>query len=53
VVSVEPLFENRFGRLGGVFSGPDGGVYIFTANRGSAGEGDPNDDRVVRIVPAS
>jgi glucose/arabinose dehydrogenase len=53
VVAIEPLLENRLGRLGGVFTGLDGGVYVFTANRGEVSDGDPNDDRVVRIVPAS
>lgn len=30
VRSAEPLLEDRLGRLGGVVSGPDGSVYLFT-----------------------
>ena len=49
---MERLLQNRFGSLGNVTAGPDGGLYISTANR-STSQAQPDDDRVLRIVPAS
>lgn len=53
VVAIESLLEDRFGRLGGVVSGPDGALYIFTSNRAVASDVRLDEDRVLRIVPAS
>ena len=53
VVSIEPLLENRLGRLGGVVSGPDGAVYVFTTNRGASGDDSSEGDCVLRLAPAS
>jgi glucose/arabinose dehydrogenase len=52
VLSVEPLLENRLGRLGGVVSGPDGSAYLFTSNRNGSGEDGPGQDCIFRIRPS-
>lgn len=53
VLFIEPLLENRLGELGGVVSGPDGAVYVFTANQGAAGDAGVGGDSVLRIAPTS
>jgi glucose/arabinose dehydrogenase len=47
----ERLLDGRFGRIRDVISGPDGYLYFVTSNglRGT----NADDDRIVRIVPAS
>ncbi len=51
IISHEKLFQDEFGRLRDVQTGPDGYLYILTSNQD--GRGDPafNDDRILRIVP--
>jgi len=57
VVAIERLFEEGFyqgvyGRLREVIQGPDGALYVTTSNRDGRGQPAPDDDRVLRIVPA-
>jgi len=51
VVSHEKLFQNEFGRLRDVATGPDGFLYILTSNQDGRGTPQTNDDRILRIVP--
>ena len=52
VEAIEPLLEDRLGGIGGVADGPDGALYVFTANHAAA-VALPADDRVLRIVPST
>ncbi|RMG51946.1 MAG: PQQ-dependent sugar dehydrogenase, partial [Acidobacteria bacterium] len=49
----ERLLEGEFGRLRDVVEGPDGALYFCTSNRDGRGKPHPDDDRILRIVPAS
>ena len=51
VVSHEGLFQDQFGRLRDVQTGPDGFLYVLTSNRDGRGSPVSNDDRILRIVP--
>ena len=51
IVDTERLLEGRFGRLADVVTGPDGGLYVATANRDGHGTPAPDDDRVIRLMP--
>ncbi len=51
VTENEPLLEGRYGRLRTVREGPDGALYVLTSNRDGRGEPEPEDDRILRIVP--
>lgn len=53
VVSHERLLERRFGRLRDVVTGPDGAIYLCTSNRDGRGTPVPEDDRVIRLIPAT
>ena len=53
VISDEKLFQDEFGRLRDVQTGPDGYLYILTSNQDGRGSPSSNDDRILRIVPAS
>lgn len=53
VVSHSRLFQDEFGRLRDVQTGPDGFLYLLTSNRDGRGPASPNDDRILRIVPLS
>ena len=53
VISHEKLFQDDFGRLRDVQTGPDGYLYILTSNQDGRGFPDVNDDRILRIVPNS
>jgi glucose/arabinose dehydrogenase len=44
VIYEETLLDGRFGRLRAVVIGPDGALYVSTANG--------NDDRIIRVMPA-
>ena len=51
VISNEKLFQDEFGRLRDVATGPDGYLYILTSNQDGRGNPENNDDRILRIVP--
>ena len=53
VVSHEKLFQDDFGRLRDVATGPDGFLYILTSNQDGRGNPNPNDDKILRIMPIS
>ncbi len=53
VISHEKLFQDEFGRLRDVQTGPDGYLYILTSNQDGRGDPDSNDDRILRIIPES
>ncbi len=50
VVSHEKLFQDEFGRLRDVQTGPDGFLYILTSNQDGRGSPANNDDRILRIT---
>lgn len=51
VASHQKLFQNEFGRLRDVQTGPDGFLYILTSNQDGRGSPKINDDKILRIVP--
>ncbi len=51
VVSHQKLFQDEFGRLRDVQTGPDGFLYILTSNQDGRGFPNPNDDKILRISP--
>ena len=51
VNSHEKLFQDEFGRLRDVQTGPDGFLYILTSNQDGRGTPKTNDDKILRIVP--
>ena len=53
VAAHEALLQNRFGRIRDVVTAPDGSLYFSTSNRDGRGSPVAEDDRIVRIVPAS
>lgn len=53
VISHSRLFQDEFGRLRDVQTGPDGFLYLLTSNRDGRGPASPNDDRILRVVPLS
>jgi glucose/arabinose dehydrogenase len=53
VVAIERLFAGVYGRLREVVEGPDGALYVTTSNRDGRGTPAPDDDRVLRILPAT
>lgn len=52
VVSQENLLAGKYGRIREVAEGPDGGIYFSTSNRDGRGSPAPDDDRIIRLVPA-
>lgn len=52
VVFTERLLEGMLGRIRDVVEGPDGLLYIATSNRDGRGSPQPDDDRILKIVPA-
>jgi glucose/arabinose dehydrogenase len=53
VTAQERLLEGTYGRIRDVVPGPDGNLYFCTNNRDGRGSPAADDDRVLRIVPAS
>ncbi len=53
VISNERLFQDDFGRLRDVQTGPDGYLYILTSNQDGRGFPNSGDDKILRIVPTS
>jgi aldose sugar dehydrogenase len=53
VAANERLVDGRYGRIRDVITGLDGALYFSTNNRDGRGNVSPDDDRVLRIVPAS
>jgi aldose sugar dehydrogenase len=53
VVSQENLLEKRYGRIRDIAEGPDGLIYFSTSNQDGRGRPAPDDDRIMRLVPAS
>ena len=51
VTSHEKLFQDEFGRLRDVQTGPDGFLYILTSNHDGRGSPKVNDDKILKIVP--
>ena len=51
VRSHEKLFQDEFGRLRDVQTGPDGFLYILTSNQDGRGSPKTNDDKILKIVP--
>lgn len=51
VVSHEKLFQDDFGRLRDVATGPDGFLYLLTSNQDGRGNPNPNDDKILKIMP--
>jgi glucose/arabinose dehydrogenase len=49
VTGAERLYEDDFGRLRDVLTGPDGSVYVATSNRDGRGKPRNVDDRIIRI----
>ena len=53
VVRQEDLFNGTYGRIREIGEGPDGYLYFSTSNRDGRGTPAPDDDRIMRIVPAN
>lgn len=51
VISHEKIFQDDFGRLRDVQTGPDGFLYLLTSNQDGRGTPDANDDRILRVLP--
>jgi glucose/arabinose dehydrogenase len=52
VAGEERLFEDEYGRIRTVFTGPDGHLHALTSNRDGRGSPAVADDRLLRFVPA-
>jgi glucose/arabinose dehydrogenase len=52
VLGEERMFQGRYGRIREVAEGPDGALYFSTSNRDGRGDPAPEDDRIMRLVPA-
>lgn len=46
-------WQEKFGRLRDVILGPDGFLYILTSNRDGRGDPTEEDDRIIRVSPAT
>jgi glucose/arabinose dehydrogenase len=53
VVSQENLFSDSYGRIREMEQGPDGYIYFSTSNRDGRGSPTSDDDRIMRLVPAT
>jgi glucose/arabinose dehydrogenase len=46
----QELLTDKFGRLRALVAAPDGSLWVSTSNQEDAGEPDPEDDRLIRLV---
>ena len=53
VARQERLLQGQYGRIREVAEGTDGAIYFSTSNRDGRGAPALNDDRILRLVPAS
>ena len=53
VVRQENMLEGNLGRIREIGEGPDGFIYFSTSNRDGRGRPAADDDRIMRLVPAS
>src|SRR5215813_998438 len=53
VARQERLLQGQYGRIREVAEGTDGAIYFSTSNRDGRGAPAANDDRILRLVPAS
>ncbi len=51
VSSQQKLFQDEFGRIRDVQTGPDGFLYLLTSNQDGRGIPKTNDDQILRILP--
>ncbi len=49
IIAEEKLFQESFGRIRAMVSGPDGALYFSTSNRDGRGRPAENDDRILRL----
>jgi hypothetical protein len=47
------MLEGTYGRIREMEQGPDGFIYFSTSNRDGRGTAASEDDRIMRLVPAS
>lgn len=52
VLRTDVLIQGTYGRLRDVIQGPDGYLYLGTSNRDGRFKPGPEDDRVIRLMPA-
>ena len=52
VVHQERLLQKEYGRLRDVAVSLDGALYVATSNRDQRGKPGPDDDRILRLIPA-
>jgi hypothetical protein len=50
--SFSSVLEHRYGRLRTVVAAPDGALWLTTSNRDGHGNPVPDDERVIRYLPA-